>query len=218
MATTSSRPGYMATATSSASDEWPTPQWLVDRLAAEFGPFDLDPASTRSSAKAPVFYTKDDDGLAQPWKGRVWCNPPYGYTIGRWTAKARDEVAAARADLVVMLVPVRTGSRWWTTSTASAALVRFIPGRLRNADGSQWPFDSAILVFGALTGRHGTRAQKCAHCRRVFWPARAGAKTCSDRCRKALSRSQISGLSVTIPRGVTKGPCMNARCLRQELP
>lgn len=36
------------------TDEWPTPQWLVDQLAAEFGPFDLDPAATPGNAKAPV--------------------------------------------------------------------------------------------------------------------------------------------------------------------
>ena len=43
---------YMDTATSSATPEWPTPQWLVDQLAAEFGPFDTDPAATSENAKA----------------------------------------------------------------------------------------------------------------------------------------------------------------------
>ena len=63
--------GYMEIASSSASPEWPTPQWLVDQLAAEFGPFDLDPAATAENAKTLLFYTEDDDGLAQPWKGRA---------------------------------------------------------------------------------------------------------------------------------------------------
>lgn len=94
---------YHETALSSASPEWPTPQWIVDQLAAEFGPFDLDPAATEDNAKAPVFYTADDDGLSRPWKGRVWLNPPYGRTdahgrsIGAWMGKAADEVRTGGA-------------------------------------------------------------------------------------------------------------------------
>ena len=62
---------YLETVTSSATSEWPTPQWLASQLAAEFGPFDTDPAATAENAKAPLFYTMDDDGLSQPWKGVV---------------------------------------------------------------------------------------------------------------------------------------------------
>ena len=78
--------------TRDSRDDWPTPQWLVDKLAAEFGPFDLDPAASPDNAKAPRFCTEADDGLAQPWKGRVFLNPPYGGAVGKWVAKARDEV------------------------------------------------------------------------------------------------------------------------------
>ena len=71
-------------------DDWPTPQWLADQLAAEFGAFDLDPAASPDNAKAPVFFTEADDGLSQPWKGRVWLNPPYGpveLAGGTWRKK-----------------------------------------------------------------------------------------------------------------------------------
>jgi site-specific DNA-methyltransferase (adenine-specific) len=180
----------MATATSSASPEWPTPQWLVDRLAAEFGPFDLDPAATASNAKAPAFYTAEQDGLAQPWKGRVWLNPPYGQYVRRWLAKARAEIACGNADLVVALVAARVDTRWWRESTRSA-LVRFVPGRLANPDGSQWPFPSAVLVFGTDGRRHGTEAVRCAVCSQWFWPARSDYRACSRRCRRALERDRL---------------------------
>ncbi len=42
------------------------------------GDFDLDPcAPSRQFYTATECYTKAEDGLKQPWFGRVWCNPPY---------------------------------------------------------------------------------------------------------------------------------------------
>lgn len=179
----------MEAACSSASPEWPTPQWLVDQLAAEFGPFDLDPAATASNAKAPAFYTRADDGLAQRWKGRVWLNPPYGRTIAAWMAKARAEVADGNADRVVALVPARVDTQWWRDSIAAASLVRIWPGRIVwTASGQPAPFASAIIVFGRLPGRHGTSHKTCVICDGIFWPPRADAKTCSPKCRAKLSR------------------------------
>lgn len=29
-------------------------------------------------------YSVEDNGLAKPWTGRVWCNPPYGLEAARW--------------------------------------------------------------------------------------------------------------------------------------
>lgn len=179
---------FTEVAHSSATPEWPTPPWLVGQLAAEFGPFDLDPAATAENAKAPVFYTADDDGLTQPWKGRVWLNPPYGRTIGAWLAKAAAEVASGRAELVCCLVPAKPDTRWWRDAAAAAPLVRFWPGRIKFGDAGPAPFPSAVIVLGRLPGRHGTSHKTCVICDGIFWPARADARTCSPRCRQRLSR------------------------------
>lgn len=59
------------------SDAWYTPEWIFDGLGLEF---DLDvaaPAEPLSWLPAKHRYTVADDGLAQPWFGTVWCNPPY---------------------------------------------------------------------------------------------------------------------------------------------
>lgn len=185
---------YHAVASSSASPEWPTPQWLVDLLAAEFGPFDLDPAATAENAKAPKFYTAAEDGLSLPWEGRVFCNPPYGRTdaygrsIGDWMAKARAE-ASGRASVVVCVVPARVGTRWWREATERSPrpLVRIWPGRIKWRENPA-PFANAIIVFGRLSGRHGTVLRTCLVCGRQWFPARNDARTCSTKCRKALSR------------------------------
>lgn len=73
---------------SSQTDNWATPPGFAER----YGPFDLDPAADASNARAPAFYTREQDGLAQPWHGRVWLNPPYGREIGKWVAKAVAEI------------------------------------------------------------------------------------------------------------------------------
>lgn len=60
-----------------ATDEWYTPQSVFDALGTSF---DLDPCSQESCSWVPARrrYTVRDDGLAQPWDGFVWMNPPYG--------------------------------------------------------------------------------------------------------------------------------------------
>jgi phage N-6-adenine-methyltransferase len=184
---------------SSVSSEHPTPRRLVTQLAREFAPggFDLDPCASADNAKAPRFYAVAEDGLSQPWTGRIWLNPPFGREIGAWLRRAAQ--AGAEGHLVVALVPARsTGTQWWMEATAAASLPRFIPGRLVNPEtGRQWMIPAAILVFGPVQGRHGPAAVRCKVCREIFWPARLPADTCSDRCRKALSRSRIKAICVT---------------------
>src|SRR5262245_1988437 len=89
----------------SLSDDWATPQDLFDELNTEFN-FTLDVCALPDNAKCPTYYTPADDGLTQPWAGTVWCNPPYGRTIGQWIEKAID--AARCGATVVALVPART--------------------------------------------------------------------------------------------------------------
>lgn len=56
-------------------NEWLTPPHILRRL----GSFDLDPCApvNRPWDTAAHHYTIEDDGLKQPWFGRVFCNPPY---------------------------------------------------------------------------------------------------------------------------------------------
>lgn len=101
---------------SSKSAEWETPKTFFEFMDFVFGPFQLDPAATKENAKAPRFFTKEDDGLAQEWKAdAVWLNPPYGRgKVGeRWVAKAVEEVRIGHAGSVVLLLPARTDTIWF---------------------------------------------------------------------------------------------------------
>lgn len=65
----------------SDQNDWRTPRKYLDAARAVLGGIDLDPATSieaNETVQATEFFTEDDDGLQQPWKGSVWLNPPYG--------------------------------------------------------------------------------------------------------------------------------------------
>lgn len=64
--------------------EWSTPPATFDALNDRYGPFSLDPCATVDNAKCARYYTREEDGLAQVWTGRVFVNPPYGREISAW--------------------------------------------------------------------------------------------------------------------------------------
>lgn len=141
---------------SSDTCEWTTPQAFFDGVNARFA-FTLDVCATPENAKCPAYYTQKEDGLRQPWHGRVWCNPPYGRGIGRWVERAWRTVQAGEAELAVCLVPARTDTTWWH-EWASRAEVEFLRGRLCFGAGNAAPFPSALLVFRNAVNRYETRS------------------------------------------------------------
>lgn len=106
-------------------EEWLTPPWVIKAL----GEFDLDPCSptpeTRPWDTAKNHFCIRDDGLNQPWVGRVFCNPPYGSKTGDWLKKCAEHKNCTA------LIFARTETRMffdhiWPCATA----ILFIKGRL----------------------------------------------------------------------------------------
>lgn len=64
---------------------WLTPPDWISAL----GPFDLDPCCppVMPWPTAARMFTEAQDGLQQPWDGRVWLNPPFGRQAHLWVAK-----------------------------------------------------------------------------------------------------------------------------------
>lgn len=76
---------------SSATCEWETPQDFFEKLNEEYH-FELDVCATADNAKCERYFTKEQDGLKQEWKGCCWMNPPYGKEIGVWMRKAYESM------------------------------------------------------------------------------------------------------------------------------
>ncbi|MBP3369672.1 MAG: adenine methyltransferase [Clostridia bacterium] len=133
---------------SSASDEWSTPIDLFEKLNAEYD-FTLDPCADDMNHKCDKYYTKEQNGLVQDWTGeRVFCNPPYGKSIGEWVKKAFNEVYFGKCNLVVMLIPARTDTRWFHDYIYNKSHVIFIKGRIKfGGSRHDAPFPSMLVIY-----------------------------------------------------------------------
>lgn len=127
--------------------EWLTPPEIIHAL----GKFDLDPCAPirRPWPTAKHHYTLLEDGLVQPWFGRVWLNPPYGRETARWMARL------AKHGNGIALIFARTETRLFFDHVWSqAGAVLFLRGRLtfHNGDGTKpgnsGGAPSCLVAFG----------------------------------------------------------------------
>lgn len=153
----------------SRSEDWATPQYLIDYLSSEFN-FMLDVCADNNNAKAENFYTKIEDGLTRNWQDAlesiaydvkprsltdnwaIWLNPPYGKTIYKWLEKAYEESQNGRFP-IVCLVHARTDTKWFHEVAMKADEIRLIKGRLSFGDSkNSAPFPSCLVIFRPLFG------------------------------------------------------------------
>ena len=109
--------------------DWYTPPSIFELLNLEF---DLDPCQPEQKIPwipAKKHYHIGDDGLKQPWFGRVWLNPPYGKNTPAWLEKMHAHRNG------VVLVFARTDCRWYHDYIAKANAILFLKGRIKFVDG-----------------------------------------------------------------------------------
>lgn len=150
--------------------EWYTPPGIFDALTLgwrisqvgeergrKLGPgsgpflFDLDPCAPAGGVPwVPALrsFSEADDGLTQPWRGRVWLNPPYGKHTGSWLRRL-----AQHGDGIA-LVFARTETEWWHDVVPTASAVCFVAGRITfvNRDREPGKYNggapSALIAWG----------------------------------------------------------------------
>jgi hypothetical protein len=137
--------------TSSAGlQEWYTPPGIFQALGLVF---DLDPCAPPGGLPwipAKRSYSLLDDGLAQPWRGRVWLNPPYGSRTPLWLQRLAEHGDG------IALVFTRTDTGWfhrWVAPRADAVCfirrqIKFVKGSAASAGDL---FDDPVA--GAVEGQ-----------------------------------------------------------------
>lgn len=153
--------GSFGTKFDSLKQEWTTPQDLFDKLNKEFN-FNFDLAADETNTKCKKFFSKEDNALSKEWHGRCWLNPPYGeknYRISDWVKKCFEEVYSyERCDIVVILIPARTNTKWWNNYIMKAQEVRFILGRPKFGNAIHGlPQPLALVVFDSRQMNNGTK-------------------------------------------------------------
>ena len=124
-----------------------TPKYLFDKISSIFN-FSLDACALPENAKCESYYTPEDDGLSKPWRGGVWCNPPYGREISSWVRKAYEESQKEYNSFVLMLLPARTDTKWWWEYVQGKATLFFIKGRVKFGDHNVGaPFPSVLALY-----------------------------------------------------------------------
>ena len=143
---------------SSATPEWYTPPWLVDRVVAMLEGVDLDPCSpTPSTVPAALHYTKEDDGLAREWGGKVFMNPPYGSVLPDWVRKLLRHIFLGDISEAILLVAARVDTRLFRGVWAADALL-FPTGRISfvregTGTGVGSTFPSVLAYYGPRADR-----------------------------------------------------------------
>lgn len=135
---------------STGQPEHYTPRVIIDAVLACFdGVIDLDPCCenrTIPNVPARLHYTQREDGLKQPWSGRVYMNPPYGRKIDAWIEKLCAEHHNGNVTQAIALVPARTDTQWFKRLRDFVCC--FVEGRLTFSGSDPAPFPSAVFYLG----------------------------------------------------------------------
>jgi len=166
-----------------ANDERSTPQWAferiekaifkyvnearyavteegraeVDNLPMAYPPkFTFDVCATEWNTKCVHYYSLKKNGLVKPWKGYVWCNPPYSDPVP-WLKRAVESTArgVTRETVVTMLLRGDVGTVWYHEYSQQAHHHIAIRPRIqfdKQSGGREAsnPFPSIVLVFDSV--------------------------------------------------------------------
>lgn len=162
----------LARPTTLTRDDRYTPRPLAEAARQSLGgALDLDPASCAEAntvIQARHFYTLAQNGLALPWRGRVWLNPPYSDPLP-WLQTLLTYHQAGDVTAALALLPCASSPRWAKLAWAQAAAVCLLGQRVqfwpRRRDDESNDRDSAVFYFGPDAARFRRAFEPLGVCR-----------------------------------------------------
>jgi hypothetical protein len=137
------------------STTWITPQWLIDRIGISM----LDPCGFLNPDGEPYVKTaiscytlqRQQDGLAIPWYGSVFCNPPYDKNA-EWLRRCWEHHRDTGEDVIVLIF-ARTATGYFQEFAPKATGLNFLNKRIKFLDSEGKlqgiaPVGSVLLAYG----------------------------------------------------------------------
>lgn len=162
-------PANVHVSNNSGDPEWYTPPKYLEAARDVLGKIDLDPASSKKAndiVEAGHFYDEDDDGLSQPWEGRVWMNPPYSQgLVEPFCRKLCGAYERGDVPEAILLVNNATETKWFQRTLQNCAAVCFPKGRIRYINPDREETNSplqgqAFIYFGPVPGQFASRFEQ----------------------------------------------------------
>ena len=141
----------------SGENEWYTPPPLIEAARLAMGSIQCDPASSKVAnltVKADEFFTKDDDGLDQEWRGNIWLNPPYAQPlIDRFSQAVCKKFVEGEIQQATILVNNATETEWFSRMAVLSSAICFPSSRVKFLDPKGEPSGAplqgqAVLYLG----------------------------------------------------------------------
>jgi hypothetical protein len=132
--------------------DWFTPQTILKLVTEVMGGIDCDPCwHPDCLVRATTTFTKQEDGLAQHWLGRVYLNPPFS-DVAKWVAKLQAEVTAGHVTEAIIMTAAGTDAAWFHALRDYPRC--FLRGRPRFANAtSETPCPIMLFYFGPNVDR-----------------------------------------------------------------
>lgn len=127
----------------SVKNSWGTPAYIIEVFREAVGGYiDVDPASNAKAQEiigASIWYglgsPYGEDGLAEPWDGTVWLNPPYGKgLIQPFADKLCHEYNIGRTEGYAVLVNLDPSTQWFKTLLSVSAYIVLLDKRVAFVD------------------------------------------------------------------------------------
>jgi ParB family chromosome partitioning protein len=138
---------YLAEA---SRNEWYSPPEVIEAARQAMGGIDLDPAScavANQIVQADRFYSLKEDGLRQPWFGRVWLNPPYAKLAPRFVSRFAEQFRAGAVQQGVLLLGTHHETTDWFRALSRLGPIKCVPSRRLQFSGSRTrPMHGSVLL------------------------------------------------------------------------